>query len=833
MISWALKKITSVLEKCITVERVGVFSTIILAQLFCVPAAFAAVFVNDTFTDTAGTSLTAHTGELGATWTSLSAFSSAAVISNANRLRSDTAGYSVFYASGVPSSADYVVSADFHVASESGVFGLIGRSGTVATTYYLFDYESTGQVKLYTVVDGSVVGVTESASWAPVVGQTYTFKLAMEGNLITGYINDVQVLQKTDSNITSAGRAGFLLFDPTTNTTGYHIDNFYADTTINPTDTGFVNVESSHLWENGYSSLDNPRQSTLSFLRLTTDASILRIVATTSNFNVAPTGFASLGLRIDGVDQAPIVFTANGKATTTHILSNGTKTIDITVGPQNRPASVVLGTFLESFRLLGHTTYTVQSPVNTGRLVVYGDSISGGYSDTLNYGTKGWTSLLRNAGRKTMIEGYGYRSLSDDAGDGVARAAFVSRLSGYAPNVIWLAIGTNDYGLNKWSAASFGTAYAALLDDLHAALPTTQIFCQTPLIRTTETANVSGSTLSDYRTEIVNSCTARAWTTLVDGTGILETSDLTDGVHPSTSGHAKYMNFVAPYVATTGGVTGALSASSGNTGIPVTLTLTRALGSTFRDGDQVTVNWGDGSTSVVTPVTGSVSDTATHTYSSGGSFAISITNNRNWPNPSNLAYTAISPVQNIVSRSTPSPKVPAGGFTARTHSSPTGTVLRSNFGGDISTIVIATSTRFTSAKYFKATSALVLPKEFSQTLYVKYCNRQSRCSEPVTVQSDTAPAVTQSSFTFTRDLSLKSTSQDVLELQRYLNNNGFIIATSGPGSPGKETSSFGALTFKALVRFQEAFAKEILAPNGLTRGTGYFGSATRAFINKR
>ncbi len=84
---------------------------------------------------------------------------------------------------------------------------------------------------------------------------------------------------------------------------------------------------------------------------------------------------------------------------------------------------------------------------------------------------------------------------------------------------------------------------------------------------------------------------------------------------------------------------------------------------------------------------------------------------------------------------------------------------------------------------------------------------------------------------FTKDLSVGVTDSEVIELQKYLNNHGFVLTASGPGSLGNETNKFGALTKAAFIKFQNAHAAVILTPNGLTSGTGYFGPATRASVN--
>ncbi len=408
--------------------------------------------------------------------------------------------------------------------------------------------------------------------------------------------------------------------------------------------SGVVVVDQGDLWENGYDNVGNPRQSVFSFVRLNTDATVIRVTGTTTNHLVAPTGYDVLDIRVDGADHSQVIFPANGSYTSNNIvLPAGEKTIEIITGTQNRPsASPILGTFIDSFELLDFTNYSVSTPTTSGRLLVYGDSISVGYSDVANRGHNGWTSLIRNAGRKLMNEGYSRRELRHDAVDSDTRTAFVSRVSGYAPDVIWMAIGVNDYFRATWSAATFGLAYAALLDDLHAALPDAVIYCQTPTVQITENANGLGDTLGAFRTQISTACLSRPWTTLVDGSVIYSTSDMyTDNVHPTTAGHIKYANFVKPYVAIDGGVSVSLSSASGVIGATVTATLTRALGSTFINGDQMTIDWGDGTTSSVTPNPDDTTVDVSHAYLSEGSRNISITNNQNWPNPSSVTYVTL------------------------------------------------------------------------------------------------------------------------------------------------------------------------------------------------
>ncbi len=86
-------------------------------------------------------------------------------------------------------------------------------------------------------------------------------------------------------------------------------------------------------------------------------------------------------------------------------------------------------------------------------------------------------------------------------------------------------------------------------------------------------------------------------------------------------------------------------------------------------------------------------------------------------------------------------------------------------------------------------------------------------------------------FRFTKPLRPGMRDAEVQELQRYLNTHGFPIAASGPGSAGFETPFYGPATRAAVLDFQEAHKPEILAPLGLSVGTGIFGQATLVYVN--
>ncbi len=83
--------------------------------------------------------------------------------------------------------------------------------------------------------------------------------------------------------------------------------------------------------------------------------------------------------------------------------------------------------------------------------------------------------------------------------------------------------------------------------------------------------------------------------------------------------------------------------------------------------------------------------------------------------------------------------------------------------------------------------------------------------------------ISSARFSFNRNLAVGAQGADVKELQKFLNASGFKVASSGAGSSGNETLTFGPATKKALTAFQ-SFKR-------INPASGYFGPITRSVVN--
>ena len=96
----------------------------------------------------------------------------------------------------------------------------------------------------------------------------------------------------------------------------------------------------------------------------------------------------------------------------------------------------------------------------------------------------------------------------------------------------------------------------------------------------------------------------------------------------------------------------------------------------------------------------------------------------------------------------------------------------------------------------------------------------------VRATSGLTPSIGQSvsgGLVLTTNHRLGDHGDDILALQQFLNEHGFTVALTGPGSSGQETGFFGAKTYHALIKFQKA--------NGLP-ATGYLGPLTRKLFSQ-
>lgn len=278
--------------------------------------------------------------------------------------------------------------------------------------------------------------------------------------------------------------------------------------------------------------------------------------ATHAELEVYPTifqdvsNYATIGVMVNGKYFTELHANTSNLQTLSLDLPVGNKTVELVNGTQTQfPENVIVGTFIRTVRFdsAGATSQLLKPSQPKKRIIIYGDSISVGIgvNDPLN---QAWPILIREHFQPEFSiteEGWSGRTFWSDAYSPNLLNQFVERLVAAQPNVIWIAIGTNDYGLNKWSAADFGQAYGKFLDQLHAKLPATKIYAQSPLVRLDEGANNFGNTLSDYRQVIANNCNSRSWVTFIDGQKIVPLSHIADArVHPDAEGYKEYANFV-------------------------------------------------------------------------------------------------------------------------------------------------------------------------------------------------------------------------------------------------------------------------------------------------
>jgi lysophospholipase L1-like esterase len=174
------------------------------------------------------------------------------------------------------------------------------------------------------------------------------------------------------------------------------------------------------------------------------------------------------------------------------------------------------------------------------KLVFLGDSITVGATAD-NPSSEGYSRLFAVENLKEVaVLGWGYGKLKHFATDAPTIVTTVGYITTAFSNVtttkkLIIALGTNDWGLDTTAAATIKTWYGNLLDAINVADSDIHVYCISPLKRLTDPA-----LLEAYRIAISEVCTARpAYTTYINGYPLLELTDMSDNVHPTTAGHKK------------------------------------------------------------------------------------------------------------------------------------------------------------------------------------------------------------------------------------------------------------------------------------------------------
>jgi hypothetical protein len=293
--------------------------------------------------------------------------------------------------------------------------------------------------------------------------------------------------------------------------------------------------------------------SPLAVLSLAVSAGITQLTVNVLSDSATqdPSADYNPGLYIDGVWSAELVVVNQAGINAIAInLDGSAHTLEI----WNSYQGFKQGSFVYSYSVTGGAgTVTVNPVTTTARMgVLYTDSI-GCAALAVPATQLGWTPRLRALypGR-LAIEGWGGRALWDDSGtlpgqQGLGSIANLAAcltgfVAGGTTRDVLIQIGVNDAlfgGLGRWSAASFGTALAQLLDAIHAADTGARVFLASPLITNSEaTVNAFGNTLPQYRTQCSTAASGRAWVTFTDGTTMMTATGIgADPLHPVNVGH--------------------------------------------------------------------------------------------------------------------------------------------------------------------------------------------------------------------------------------------------------------------------------------------------------
>lgn len=191
-------------------------------------------FVEDTFTDTNGTELSAHNSD----FSQVGSGDEAEIQSNA-LIPSSSVGFEAYINDGgtAPDDADYDVQADIYIPASDDVSLLVGgRMEADGDGYYAFWQGGDPGWRLLLVAGGAPDSYLGSAYNGDTPTTAKTVMLRMRGTTISVLIDDVERISETDATYSAAGRPGIGLWSSDVDTTmdNWEAENAPASVTVEP-----------------------------------------------------------------------------------------------------------------------------------------------------------------------------------------------------------------------------------------------------------------------------------------------------------------------------------------------------------------------------------------------------------------------------------------------------------------------------------------------------------------------------------------------------------------------------------------------------------------------
>jgi hypothetical protein len=199
------------------------------------------VFVSDTFTDTDGTLLEDHTPEVGSAWIKRAGTGTSGIQSNVLQpvlWTSHTNG-------AVPGSNEYDINCDFtpDTSTNNVNFWVYGYYQDESNMYFARYAHSAGGgfLDIWKRVLGAYTKL-DTLEEALIDDTAVDFKFELRNDPVQKlYIDDVEKLSTTDSDLTDAGVVGVRLF------ANYTVDNFIANDTATAESTN-ASMQPIHHW---------------------------------------------------------------------------------------------------------------------------------------------------------------------------------------------------------------------------------------------------------------------------------------------------------------------------------------------------------------------------------------------------------------------------------------------------------------------------------------------------------------------------------------------------------------------------------------------------------